>query len=239
MKWFRFKASLHGRLFPLFMIAFGALIFVWFLIWLTDPSPVAANLVGMETFKTHYPGIANTKLDSCTTCHTATIPMTNPYGAAYLLNGRNDAALSTLEPLDSDGDGWTNLEEINALKFPGDSADQPPTHTPTNTPTTTNTPTETPTVTVTNTPTETPTITVSNTPTETPTVTQTDTITDTPTATSTSTATATGLVISTFTPTATSTATIGPNATATFTPTATDEGAPAIEISLFLPVITR
>ncbi|AFV22606.1 hypothetical protein Mpsy_0395 [Methanolobus psychrophilus R15] len=43
---------------------------------------------------------------------------------AYAASGRDFASI---EALDSDGDGFTNLEEINTLTFPGDPADYPQT----------------------------------------------------------------------------------------------------------------
>ncbi len=54
----------------------------------------------------------------------------NAYGAdleVELQNNDNDlqAALSALEPQDSDADDFTNLEEISARSWPGDPADVP------------------------------------------------------------------------------------------------------------------
>ena len=49
-------------------------------------------------------------------------PSRNSYGSAYGSNNRNFA---TIEPLDSDGDGFTNIVEINARTFPGNSASRP------------------------------------------------------------------------------------------------------------------
>jgi hypothetical protein len=80
-------------------------------------------------------------------CHTSA-PNLNPYGAAYKAAGRNTAAFALIENLDSDGDGFTNLQEINALTFPGDSLSHPVLPTATKTATPTNTalpPTATPT----------------------------------------------------------------------------------------------
>ena len=92
-----------------------------------------------------YPQIAGSRIASCSLCHTSSIPNLNPYGAAYKALGRGNAnSLIMIENLDSDGDGFTNIQEINALTFPGDPSDfpLPPTNTPTNTsvpPTATNT----------------------------------------------------------------------------------------------------
>ena len=84
-----------------------------------------------------YPVLNNSKLDSCQTCHT-NVPDLNPFGQAYQNNGHNFPAL---ELLDSDSDGWSNIQEIQSITFPGDSSDFPSSNTPpTFTPTPTNTP---------------------------------------------------------------------------------------------------
>jgi hypothetical protein len=97
-----------------------------------------------------YPQTAGTKLDSCATCHTGGqgtksavgscqwCHMTygydasgnigdtlNSYGLAYFANGRSEAALQAIEGMDSDGDGYSNLTEINALRYPGNAKDDP------------------------------------------------------------------------------------------------------------------
>jgi len=106
-------------------------------------------------FRDVYPGKVGTKLDNCALCHSggsvtsgtktttygscqwchykygynaphgdiaATL---NPYGKAYLDNGRNAAALANIEQMDSDGDGFSNIAEINAIRYPGDKGDDP------------------------------------------------------------------------------------------------------------------
>jgi hypothetical protein len=105
-------------------------------------------------FLSAYPSKAGTKLDNCSLCHTggsytsggktttfgscqwchykygydksgditATL---NPFGKDYLAQGRNVAAFRTIETLDSDGDGFTNITEINAVRYPGDATDDP------------------------------------------------------------------------------------------------------------------
>jgi len=101
-----------------------------------------------------YPDKAGTKLDSCTLCHSGGSyisgdkPVTlgscqwchysygydasgeieetlNPYGKAYQSNGRNVAALKSIEGQDSDGDGYSDRSELDALRFPGDANDDP------------------------------------------------------------------------------------------------------------------
>ena len=102
-----------------------------------------------------YPEKAGTKLDHCATCHTGgqyekkpgkwtslgscqwchytygydgsgNIGDTmNPYGIAFFVNGRSAEALRTVENDDSDEDGYTNIAEITANRFPGDPNDDP------------------------------------------------------------------------------------------------------------------
>lgn len=44
----------------------------------------------------------------------------NPYGTAYDAAGRNAAAVGAIAGVDSDGDGYTNEDEIADLRYPGD-----------------------------------------------------------------------------------------------------------------------
>jgi len=70
-------------------------------------------------------GTATSVLNTCELCH---IPPgqsnnnLNGYGSDYAANGYSFAAI---EPLDSDGDGFTNITEINARTFPGNAASRP------------------------------------------------------------------------------------------------------------------
>jgi len=108
-----------------------------------------------DLFAAAYPETAGTKLDSCALCHTggayeskpgkwvslgscqwchyafgydasgdidATL---NPYGRDYRNHGKSAAALSAIQDLDSDGDGYANADEIAAVRFPGDPLDDP------------------------------------------------------------------------------------------------------------------
>ncbi len=102
-----------------------------------------------------YPQKAGTKLDHCATCHTGgsyvnsqnkTVSLgscqwchykygydasgnigdtLNSYGFAYFTNGRSQAALQAIQGTDSDGDGFSNLAEINANRYPGNASDDP------------------------------------------------------------------------------------------------------------------
>ena len=49
----------------------------------------------------------------------------NQYGNDYKIAGRNAAAVTAIDILDSDGDGYTNGDEIAAGTFPGNANDQP------------------------------------------------------------------------------------------------------------------
>jgi hypothetical protein len=102
-----------------------------------------------------YPELAGTKLDHCALCHSGgsyendrgrTITMgscqwchysygydgsgdiadtMNQYGIDFKAYGRNVAAVMAIEDLDSDGDGYTNAEEITAGTYPGNANDHP------------------------------------------------------------------------------------------------------------------
>ncbi|MEN6438672.1 MAG: GEGP motif-containing diheme protein [Syntrophobacter sp.] len=102
-----------------------------------------------------YPDAAGTKLDNCALCHgggqdpnTAKTSILgscqychavsqygavtgkygstlNAYGAKYASIGRTEASLRSIEGDDSDGDGYSNLAEIIALRYPGDAKDDP------------------------------------------------------------------------------------------------------------------
>jgi len=75
----------------------------------------------LTDFVNTYPNTAGTQLDSCSTCHTS-VPNRNPYGDDYKSHGHNFQAI---ELLDSDGDGYSNIDEINALTMPGDRNSHP------------------------------------------------------------------------------------------------------------------
>lgn len=74
----------------------------------------------MQAFKVQYPGA--TGLVSCKLCHDGAPPALNPYGIDYQKAGHN---FVTIEGLDSDGDGYTNIQEIGAGTWPGDKNSHP------------------------------------------------------------------------------------------------------------------
>jgi len=118
----------------------------WFVLALLlaggSATPAHAVPKYLANFGTRYPDAAGSRIDACGLCHT-NVPQLNAYGRAFKNAGH---AFPPIEPLDSDGDGASNLAEIVALTFPGDAADTPPTQ-PSPTPTVTPlppTPTATP-----------------------------------------------------------------------------------------------
>src|SRR3990172_6942571 len=109
----------HPRLVALLALAVGALFVVG---WLT-----ASQALGFGVFKTAFNtkyGTAGSKLDSCSTCHLpGDTSSFNSYGQAGKDNiGLGiDAALAAVEPLDADGDTFSNVAEITARTWPGDA----------------------------------------------------------------------------------------------------------------------
>ena len=87
-----------------------------------------ANQGAFNDFNAKYP--FNT-IAGCTICHTQTGPPTNPYGSALKARGGTannipNSVFVAVENLDSDGDGATNIQEINAGFYPGDPTSTPP-----------------------------------------------------------------------------------------------------------------
>jgi hypothetical protein len=90
---------------------------------------VLAKSSYLGTFNTVY-GTASKTLDTCNTCHGASYSF-NSYGADVKskkteLGGDLTAALHAVETWDSDGDGDSNIAEIEAGTFPGNSASSLP-----------------------------------------------------------------------------------------------------------------
>ena len=113
-----------------------------------------ARSIYLDAFNTKY-GNANTKLDTCDTCHVYGGNARNLYGQdveIQLIGGATtslltagatstltiEQALTNIEPKDSDGDTYSNIDEIKAITFPGNPSDYPtPTSNPTPIPTST------------------------------------------------------------------------------------------------------
>ena len=80
---------------------------------------VLADQAALNTFNNHY-----NKSYGCNLCHTANPPARNPYGAELVLPVTGPQLIA-IEGLDSDGDGFTNIQEINARRLPGNPNDHP------------------------------------------------------------------------------------------------------------------
>jgi hypothetical protein len=105
----------------------------------------ANNLVGV------YPSLVGTRLDDCQTCHSGKIEdgklagsscdnchdlmlhgagrpaeeTLNEFGLDYLAAGRSRQALEDTKDKDSDGDGFSNEEELSAKRYPGSELSMP------------------------------------------------------------------------------------------------------------------
>jgi hypothetical protein len=107
----------------------------------------------MQCFVRAYPEAVGTRLDDCVLCHregpvpdgkggtrtvnacdfchhltrekTALATSLNAFGGAYSRSGRDGDAFRAIEAGDSDGDGFSNLEEIRKGYFPGRSTSNP------------------------------------------------------------------------------------------------------------------
>ncbi len=115
---------------------------------------VYANASIKQMFTTQYDN-QGTELDECATCMRSTSPPAswNPYGAALKDDAdfdRNNIAqaLENIEELDSDGDGFNNIDEIRNSTYPGDPDDFPEVVEVTQTPTPTSMETAEPTETI-------------------------------------------------------------------------------------------
>jgi hypothetical protein len=94
---------------------------------------VPSVALAVDSYLTAFNGLyktKNTKLNSCTVCHTSSIPALNAYGKAFKAKHKSAvtprAALKLINNLDSDKDTFTNLVEIKALTFPGNKKSKPP-----------------------------------------------------------------------------------------------------------------
>jgi len=77
----------------------------------------------LTSFSATYPNSPLTK--DCLICHTTTTASSstrNPYGSAY---GNNNHDFAAIESLDSDGDNFSNIAEINGGTYPGNASSVP------------------------------------------------------------------------------------------------------------------
>ena len=112
----RRSRSRLGGLTSLVGIAVAALAIV-----LTQPGLVVAQRSYLTVWSTTYPASVTDNNASCTTCHGAgnDTSVLNAYGASVYGAGTNAAGFKSIESTDSDGDGTSNIAEINAGSQPG------------------------------------------------------------------------------------------------------------------------
>ncbi len=108
----------------------GLMLLIVALIAMPEALAVPSHLTN---FTVKYPFTAGTRIDSCDLCHIPGLPQTIANRNAYGFDFGNQTLRFTdpnqsfvnIELNDSDGDGFTNIVEINALTFPGNASDQP------------------------------------------------------------------------------------------------------------------
>ncbi len=91
---------------------------------LQPAAPVEAKPTFLARAVARYPHIAGSRLDGCILCHRGGLAdgERNAFATDFEENGYDYAAIETL---DSDGDGFTNLEEFEARTFPGNPKSLP------------------------------------------------------------------------------------------------------------------
>jgi hypothetical protein len=87
-------------------------------------SPAQSKPEYLSEFNARYK-TSGSRLDTCSTCHASSSPSRenlNPYGADF---GAANHDFGAIEGKDSDGDGFSNIDEIKAGTFPGDPNENP------------------------------------------------------------------------------------------------------------------
>ena len=109
------------------IVSGAAVLAILALFLFNNPKAVHATPNELGYAEEQYPFIVGTKLDSCTLCHTEVGSyLFNLYGQAYNDQmGSASERFLAIENLDSDGDGFTNIQEIKAGTSPGDPNDHP------------------------------------------------------------------------------------------------------------------
>ncbi len=67
----------------------GSILLVIGFLSFTRLTSVSANTPDVNNVHNRYPAMVNSRIDSCSLCHTSSIPSLNPYGMAYKNNGRS------------------------------------------------------------------------------------------------------------------------------------------------------
>jgi hypothetical protein len=109
------------------------------------------NDIDANNLVSAYPSLVGTRLDDCQTCHSGRIEdgklvgsscdnchdlvlhgdghtfreTLNSFGVDYLEAGRNREALTAIKKQDSDGDGFSNDDELEAQRYPGNGFSMP------------------------------------------------------------------------------------------------------------------
>jgi hypothetical protein len=87
-------------------------------------SPAESKPEYLSAFNSRY-NTSGSHLDTCSTCHASSSPSRdnlNAYGKDF---GAANHDFGAIEPKDSDGDGFSNIDEIKAGTFPGDPNENP------------------------------------------------------------------------------------------------------------------
>jgi len=87
-------------------------------------SPAQGRPEYLSEFNDRYK-TSGSRLDTCSTCHASSSPSRenlNSYGKDF---GAANHDFGAVEPKDSDGDGFSNIDEIKAGTFPGDPNENP------------------------------------------------------------------------------------------------------------------
>ena len=87
-------------------------------------SPAQSRPEYLSEFNSRYK-TSGSHLDTCSTCHASSSPSRenlNPFGADFSAAHHDFGAI---EGKDSDGDGFSNIDEIKAGTFPGDPNENP------------------------------------------------------------------------------------------------------------------
>jgi hypothetical protein len=102
-------------------------------VFLIGVPQVEANRNIFNNFTKLYnvPNVSDAKLNTCKTCMASTAPPNwNKYGLDMRSNAAFDRnnpiqAMKNIEPLDSDGDKFINIDEIHNSTLPGNESDYP------------------------------------------------------------------------------------------------------------------
>jgi hypothetical protein len=87
-------------------------------------SPAQSKPEYLSEFNSRYK-TSGSRLDTCSTCHASSSPSRenlNPFGGDFSAANHDFGAI---EGKDSDGDGFSNIDEIKAGTFPGDPNENP------------------------------------------------------------------------------------------------------------------